>query len=210
VVTWPALPGLQIADWIRSLGPVVTERERSGLLDRVTRALGFDALWTFAPVEDDLFVRDCAGPVPVDEETAAVLDLLTRRVSGARNGVAGLRGETVQPRGLRNGHPLAVIFRSDGRGLVLVARFGDRPSLRVREVELLGALTEVLRTVDLADQAAVRDLSAHHLNGRLDRAEARSIREALRRAAGDWGQAAVLLGVGVDRLAREIARLGLL
>jgi len=207
----PALPALRIVEWIRALSPKVSEPERRRLLGWVAELLGLEAIWTFAPVEDDLFVRDCVGPVPVDEETAAVLDLLSRRLprARARSGPAGVRGETLRPRGLRDAQPVVVVFRDDGQGLVLAARLGDRWTLRGRELELLGALAEGLHAVDLDDRPEERSRRETALRARLDRAVARAIQEALDRTGGDRLDAAVLLGVEVGRLAREIDRLGL-
>jgi hypothetical protein len=209
VETSPELPTLRISDWIRTLGPVVTEPERSRILTRVTEVLGFEALWTLAPVEDDLFVRDCAGPVPVREETAAVLDLHARRRSRQGAGAAGVGCETARIPGLRDGRPVVVVFRNDGEGLVLAARLGERSPLATREVEILGALAEALHWADQEHRPEERSRRDEALRARLDRAVARAIREALDRTGGNRRDAAALLGVEMVRLAHEIDRLGL-
>ncbi len=219
-VTWdldvgarPALPTLRIAEWIRALSPSVTEQERLHLLERVIEMLDLEALWTFAAVEDDLFVRDCAGAVPVTEETTAVLDLLLRRVGSGRCSAGGVRGQTVLPRGLRDARPLAVVFRDDGVGLVVAARLTKRSSLRSGELELFGVLAEALYAADLADRledrAEERFRRTTELRRRLDRLCAREIRDALDLVGGDRLAAAALVGVEPGRLTREMDRLDL-
>lgn len=205
-----SIPVLRLAEGIRALGMGVSQSERQATLDRTAEAFGLEALWTFVAVEDDLFLRDCAGPVPESDESDAVLGLLGRRDYGVRRGSGGVRGETIRGAGRRL---LVVVFRDDGKGLVVAGRLGRRRVVRGRDLEVLGTLGEALRTADLAERpgALAEETSARQerLLGRLDRAAARAIREALDRVGGDRRQAAELLEVELGLLVREMDRLGL-
>lgn len=210
----PVLPDLRITEWIRALGPAVTEQERRRLLGRVVDLLGLDALWTFMPVEDDLFVRDCVGPVPTGEESAAVIELLWRRLEFGRRVRGGVRGETIHPRDSVDPVSLAVVYRDDGGGLVMAARLRKGQALRRNGLELMAALGVALLSIDQASRVGERTEDRNRrrelLRKRLDRVVARAIREVLGNSGGDRLEAAALLGVEADRLEREIARLGLL
>ena len=119
---------------LERLGPGAGHAVRAALLERVVEAVGAEALWTFAPVEDDLFLRDCAGPLPGEEEAAAA-----REHALGRERLAEIEAGAGR---------LLLCAPEDDEGGILVARFGvgaAPPADWVRE--LLDHVARRLRAV---------------------------------------------------------------
>lgn len=129
------LPVLDLVRELEGLSPASDQRAREQLLRRVAEAVGAAGLWTFSPVEGDLFLRDCVGAVPSDEVTA-------RLVAGVLGGDAPGRG----PRELSTPSGRAWVFSPPGnRGLVLVAAYGPDAGPQPWAEDLLAYLAERLR-----------------------------------------------------------------
>ncbi len=61
---------LRLVRDLEELGPGLSQEGRSRLLARVADQVGASALWVFAPVEGDLFLRDAVGTLPETEQAA--------------------------------------------------------------------------------------------------------------------------------------------
>jgi hypothetical protein len=210
---------LHAIDDLWSLARSEPHPERQAGLERVARAAGAQDLWTFALVEDDLFLRDCVGAVPGNEEIAAVVDALEANGS-------------VPARGRARSRRVLVFPPRFGPGPVLAAAIGlDRAEPGPRGLELLACLGEVLGAAEATAgphgvhgsppetpppagspggsperEAAVPD----PLRRRLDGLAAEIVRDALDRADGDHPAAAVHLGISEDELIGWIGYLGAL
>ncbi|MFP3939014.1 MAG: FHA domain-containing protein [Thermoanaerobaculia bacterium] len=130
------LPVLDLVRELESLTPASHQRARESVLRRVAEAVGAAGLWSFAPVEGDLFLRDCVGAVPSDEVTARVAD-----------GVLGDGApEDGEPRELATPSGRAWVFPPpDNRGPVLVASYTADARPQPWAEDLLAYLAERLR-----------------------------------------------------------------
>jgi hypothetical protein len=175
--------------------------ERQAGLERVARAAGAQDLWTFAMVEDDLFLRDCVGAVPGRREIAAVMDALEA------NGSVPARGRALSRR-------ILVFPPCSEAGPVLAAAVHvERSEPDARSIELLACLSEVLATAEAAFGSRVGNRPEAvpvSLRRRLDGLAAEIVRDALDRADGDHAAAAARLGVSEDELAHWAVYLDLL
>lgn len=165
---------------LEGLRPGAGHELRRALLARVVEAVGADALWTFAPVEDDLFLRDCVGPLPAEAETAV---LRARSLGGSE--IAEV--ETA-------GGRLLLFAPADGDGSILAALFGTgtgSPGEWVREL-----LDHVARRLHAepdgpggtpSDAEPIRRAplpEPHHLPGVLLAMVARAARQSGKRVRG--------------------------
>lgn len=181
-------------------------RSRQARLERIARASGVEDLWTFAVVEDDLFLRDCVGAVPGSAELAAVLDALE-----ADGGVPA--------RALTRTRRVLVFPRPTGRGPVLAAAFdrlADGPDPHA--IEILACLSQALAMAESAvlDRETPGDRASDpgdefpsNLHRRIHGLAAEWIRDAFDRAGGDRAEMARELGVSEQELDRWMSSLGL-
>lgn len=129
------LPVLELVHDLDDLTPGSDQRERERVLRKVAEAVGAARLWTFSPVEGDLFLRDCVGSVPSAEETA-------RLAAGVLGDGAPAGGE---PRELSTPSGRAWVFPPPaGRGPVLVVAYGPDQAPEPWADDLLGYLAERL------------------------------------------------------------------
>lgn len=180
-------------------------RTRQARLGRIAEASGIEDLWTFAVVENDLFLRDCVGAVPGSAELAAVLDALE-----ADGGVPA--------RALTRTRRVLVFRPRTGRGPVLAAAFdrlGDGPGAHA--IEILACLGQALAAAEpvapapevpgdrTSDEGGELSSALHR---RIDGLAAEWIRDAFDRAGGDRVDAARELGVSEEELKRWMSALG--
>lgn len=130
---------LEVVRELEGLTPGSHQHGRERVLHRVAEAVGAAGLWTFAPVEGDLFLRDCVGAVPSDEVTARLAD-----------GVLGDEApEDGEPRELSTPYGRAWVFPTPrNRGPVLVASYSAAAQPEPWAEDLLAYLAERLRAAE--------------------------------------------------------------
>ncbi len=172
--------------------------QRRTELSRLREAMEIEDLWTFAVVEDDLFLRDCIGAVPGDDEIAAVVAALG---AGSENAV-----EVNTP-----SRVLVIVPATVATGLVVTAAFNHDAGTSPVTFELLECLREALLAGELSGDRVGDDGEPMpgSVEDRLERLAADRIRHAMVQAGGDGGRAAEYLGVSSAELARWRKRLDL-
>ncbi len=73
---------LRLVRDLETLGPSLSQERRSELLSRVVDEVGASALWVFAPVDGDLFLRDVVGTLPEADDAERVASTLGDRRDG--------------------------------------------------------------------------------------------------------------------------------
>lgn len=167
------LPVLELVHDLDDLTPESDQRERDRVLRKVAEAVGAARLWTFSPVEGDLFLRDCVGAVPSAEETA-------RLAAGVLGGDVPEGGA---PRELSTPSGRAWVFPPPGgRGPVLVAAYGPQQAPEPWADDLLAYLADRLGQTEAGLTPAEVELHLRPLLVRVASRSGKAVRGVSRRA----------------------------
>ncbi len=134
---------LRLVRDLEALGPSLSQDRRSALLARVAAEVGAAALWVFAPVEGDVFLRDVVGTLPEAGEA--------ERIAAA---LASHRGREPLALASESGSWTVVCPDVGDGGLAVVAAFpSSRETPDAWVTELLSYVREKVRLAEGALQA---------------------------------------------------------